>query len=771
MLTLPKNNPLLHPVALLMAGLALSIGWGIRGNYGHETGAMLPGLLTGVVVCLLSQRQDWRERVAYFAMFGGLAWGFGGSMSYMQVIGFAESGHLTTQIFGYYGLFLLGFLWASLGGAGTAIPAVYSRQELTDLCKPLGYLVGMWILIFLYRIPLQSAVQEWANQLSVIDAMSRHGYAVYWLDSDWLQVLFILISLLIFDFCDRSYQQGFLLPLFIAGGAVLGHLFCFILSYFFSDLLQSWEIDLSSYLYLGPKGTLALTGAIVGAGYFLKKYGMDKKEDSESGWLILFYGVAGLFIGFCLQIMSDATGLSQQFADHFVRYYGDQDKYALEELVFNWPNITLYIRDYLGIILGTAFGVGLYFRKYGQFNYGSKLFVYMACGWFCSFLLFPVILDLRMTPPRGDNWAGVLGTILGASIYFLRNGKKSIVVASTICGMIGGIGFSGIAWLKLMLISLGNPNLANTPGLAERWTEWQNLPAGAEGLRQFPSIAPAPEHAATYEAMVKPHLENWYHWQHSNWHSFLEQSYGFVNGLGVIIALAFLVRRVGPLDNSAPRKRWSEILAVMVSVSAIGYLNFWKNIKNWVRGGIFEEEMKIPLFDSISMSAHSWFLFFYLVGSAAFLYLLIRHTRQRIALVPATWLGRGQLLFIVVCWMFVVANLGLALEPPSGFTAGRLLTEGMITLNAILLSVLTLTINRDIISLDAEAARQTNWNSLLNKSVCTLLIAAALIPITETIVTRAVYGDAHSNHSGMNHRFGPKANWIHKPNLKSEKHR
>ena len=41
---------------------------------------------------LMSGRADWWRRVAYFGMFGALGWSFGGSISYMWVIGYTHSG-------------------------------------------------------------------------------------------------------------------------------------------------------------------------------------------------------------------------------------------------------------------------------------------------------------------------------------------------------------------------------------------------------------------------------------------------------------------------------------------------------------------------------------------------------------------------------------------------------------------------------------------------------------------------------------------------------
>jgi hypothetical protein len=68
----PKQVPLFRPAAILLGMLSLSIGWGIRGNFGHELGAMLPGALSGIAVCLLSGREDWQRRVLYFGFFGAI---------------------------------------------------------------------------------------------------------------------------------------------------------------------------------------------------------------------------------------------------------------------------------------------------------------------------------------------------------------------------------------------------------------------------------------------------------------------------------------------------------------------------------------------------------------------------------------------------------------------------------------------------------------------------------------------------------------------------
>ena len=38
---------------VVLAALAMSVGWGFRGDYGHEAGAMVPGALLGLAILII----------------------------------------------------------------------------------------------------------------------------------------------------------------------------------------------------------------------------------------------------------------------------------------------------------------------------------------------------------------------------------------------------------------------------------------------------------------------------------------------------------------------------------------------------------------------------------------------------------------------------------------------------------------------------------------------------------------------------------------------
>ena len=188
----------------------------------------------------------------------------------------------------------------------------------------------------------------------------------------------------------------------------------------------------------------------------------------------------------------------------------------------------------------------------------------MAGGWLISFLALPVLGGIffaqyggiRMTPPRSDDWAGILGVFIGTSVWMWRNKLKPVAVASLISGIIGGLGFAGIQWLKQLMMSFGSPRILASEGI---------LP----GSEAFNSIT-----------------STWARWQAQNWHSFLEQSYGFVNGIAIAVALAFIASRVKlhtVEEESYGDKtgRWTRVFSVMMILFGLTYFNIVKNVEVW----------------------------------------------------------------------------------------------------------------------------------------------------------------------------------------------
>ncbi len=502
-------------LAILWVALSLSIGWGIRGNFGHEYGAMIPGMLATLAAVLLSGRSDWHRRGVYFAFFGALGWSFGGSISYMQVIAYTHSGYSSSTLYGFACLFVIGFLWAAMGGAGAALPAFLSRERLTEFFIPLTFIFVAWFL-------QDYAVEKWFPDNSAF----RHQSPLYWYDTDWVAALVAIV-----------------------------------------------------------------------------------------------------------------------------------------------------------VVLGLAL-----VRR--RLDTASSLILHMAIGWWLGFLVLVNLLGWRMTPPRGDSWAGCVGMVVGMWVYFQRNGLSGLTFTSLLCGLIGGFGFASGNLLKLLGVSTG----------------------------------------------LK-----------TNWHSLLEQTYGFINGLGLALALFWVAKHAPKLTDEPRVRKWSEPYAAGFVLLVLTYINLVKNPEEWVRAKAMPEVL-------YGLSAQSWFNLAYFTLTGVFLALLFVHRRRPLPLLSGGWLARGQLLYLAFLWVMVIGNFGRALV---SFAPQRLITEGVIFFNAALCTV--------GIFLSAPSVHRElptpgfDWPTLLRKVLLVGSIAAALSVLADWAVIRGMFGDRPVGNASKHIRLGPDA--------------
>ena len=404
---------------LALTALSLSIGWGIRGNFGHEIGALIPGALAAIAVVLTIGRSDWLERIGYFAFFGAIGWSFGGSMSYGQVLGYTHSGHSLSVIYGFASLFVIGFLWGAIGGAGTALSALLTRKRLAEFLMPLGLIFLAWWL--------QDRFEEWYVS---VNSDFRQTSPLYWYDTDWLGVLVAFAVVAIYCLVRRRVDEA------------------------------------------------------------------------------------------------------------------------------------------------------------------SSLILHMSVGWWVGFVLLVLVLGLRMTPPRGDNWAGCIGMTAGMLIYFERRGLRDLTRAALLCGAVGGFGFAFADMLKLI-------------GIATGW--------------------------------------------HTNWHSVMEQLYGAINGVGVALIMSDIADRAPDVSEDDACCVWDHSTAIFFVLIGITYLNFQRNPVEWVKAKAVPETI-------LGVSAESWFALAYIALAVITLLLIRRHRKVPLEFIPQSSLGRAQLFYLVLLWWVVVGN-------------------------------------------------------------------------------------------------------------------
>jgi hypothetical protein len=676
------KSPAFRTTSILLIMLSLSIGWGIRGNYGHEYGAMIAGALAGLAAALMSGREDWRQRVPYFAFFGALGWGFGGSIAYMHPPSYTETGHLATQVYGFMATFFQAFLWAGLGGAVTAYAAVEDREKLTAIFRPLIWVFGFWALQYVLQDTPFNIQERLFSAAGTDHTWYRQRDPLYWLDSEWLEAVYAFVALCLFDLWDRRFSK-------------------------FAHLIG--------------------------------------------------FGVAGAIVGFGLQHLLEAVGWQDAFVSAFVHPQGDvtlidpatgAPRFAAEDMLTNWPAFFGQHSAHLGWVFGAMAGVAWYFYRYGAWRSGSALLIRMAVWSMIVFLAGPVLLSnppffqhyggFRLTPPRGDSWANILGCMIGLILYFRKTGQKPVVFVTLLSGAFGGLALTTAQFLKVLCYSPGNPRLTDNPAV----------------------------------------IQAWQHWRSANWHSLaLEQFAGFLYGLAIVVPIGLLASRL-PVRRNEPRVRpWTEVFAVVFIFNLLTYLNIVKNIRDWTEAhkvmvngteGVFRsvaEVLRAPLFGSISLSAWSWFTLMWIAFTACTILVLARHRRRPVALIPSTWLGKGQLLYLMFLWLMVIANFTKALV---AFSDGRIATEGTIMFNALLCTVLLLGCARQ--PDEAPAFREADFGLFTRKAA---VLTAVLLVATATLYTtgiRSLYGNRSTGWGGNNLRFGPNADWRVKPLLKTEPH-
>lgn len=351
-----------------------------------------------------------------------------------------------------------------------------------------------------------------------------------------------------------------------------------------------------------------------------------------------------------------------------------------------------YDSDWTAVLLAIV-TVGAMALVRRRLDRASALILHMAVGWWIGMLVLVVLLDWRMTPPRSDNWAGCVGMVIGMWVYLQRNGLGGVTHASLVTGFIGGFGFSAAVMLKLVGMTSG--------------------------------------------------LE-------TNWHSIMEQSYGFINGIGVAAAMLLAVARAPQVSDDPSVRRWTDWFAPAFVLLLVTYLNVQKNPERWV------EAKAMPQF-LYGLAAEHWYNIGYLVLSAAIVWLLIAHTRRPLAAMPSLWLGRGQLLYLAFLWWMVVANFERALV---GFTPQRLVTEGVIHLNAVIATLMILlwgrTAARPVVRLEESDARHPTPYPLM-RVVQIGLAGMVLSTVAHWGVVRALYGDRFAGQASLHIRFGPHA--------------
>ena len=135
----------------LFVALAVGLGWGIRGDFGHLVGAMYPGAALGLGLAYVSGQRSLFLWMPILGALGGIGIGSGGSMSYGILHGYAQADTPINYAYGFVTLFLQGSAWGTFGGA--LIGLMLERKPLRSgewFGLAASILAGGWFTAFFF---------------------------------------------------------------------------------------------------------------------------------------------------------------------------------------------------------------------------------------------------------------------------------------------------------------------------------------------------------------------------------------------------------------------------------------------------------------------------------------------------------------------------------------------------------------------------------------------------------------------------------------------
>ena len=142
----------------LFVALAVGLGWGIRGDFGHLVGAMYPGAALALALAYVSGQRSLFLWMPIIAALSAIGIGSGGRMSYGILHGYAQSDTLINYGYGFLTLFLQGSAWGTFGGA--LIGLMLERKPMRN---------GEWLGLI-----GSTLFAGWVTSFLVVDVLGFH---------------------------------------------------------------------------------------------------------------------------------------------------------------------------------------------------------------------------------------------------------------------------------------------------------------------------------------------------------------------------------------------------------------------------------------------------------------------------------------------------------------------------------------------------------------------------------------------------------------------
>ncbi len=456
---------------VVFAAMAGGMAWGIRGQYGHETGAMIAGLLVSLTLVIL-----FCPKFSLINAVRAVAWctvgmGLGGSMTYGQTVGLTHDapliGHWGALGWGMLGLSIKGAIWIGFAGAFLGMGLGGKRYRYLELLILMLCVIGAFFLgSYLLNSPFDPE-----NKMLPKIYFSDHwhwepGSELKPRPECWGGLLFALVLIILYTALWRKDSLAPRMALWgILGGAIgfpLGQSL---------QAFHAWNseiFDQGFWTNLDPhinwwnmmETTYGATmGALLGLGLWLNQNRIQQAADSEKnymplpaewillavhlvmlvlvefmaiGWVDMFYDL-GLIMGI-IPIMAIAGGRWWPYLVIFPVTLMPIAGKTVRQLVYNEGAIQPVLGWIIYLIVPLLLAIGmavLYKRLSAKIKLARPFMRYALL--FNAWMYFLLNFAFFRFPWPWAEWTGrtpngIIFTIcvLGLTVMVLMSGKKQV---------------------------------------------------------------------------------------------------------------------------------------------------------------------------------------------------------------------------------------------------------------------------------------------------------------------------------------------------------
>jgi hypothetical protein len=264
---------------------------------------------------------------------------------------------------------------------------------------------------------------------------------------------------------------------------------------------------------------------------------------------------------------------------------------ALEALGLRAKAPDLY--DTYWVEAATALAVALVYSLASPPSRKACRFIILICtGWWLGLGILTLLFGLHLNPPRSDSWAACLGVTVVVFGYLHQTKNRAASMLALYGLLAGGIGFLVGDFVQVV-----------------QRASW------------------GPFQYAVFQ-------------EHSGWGK-MEKLFGLIMGLGIALGVGRLVRErlCPPVEDEG--RGWLNEFAVFVLFVPMMWWNMSTNPPRWEEAGMFPAEF-------LGMPGGAWLFLSACVFVLMVVFALLRHRSHGLSLLPASSLGKGQLLFLAL---------------------------------------------------------------------------------------------------------------------------